>query len=519
MDVARAGGVMTGTERVRVALEGSFAVAGSSDAWPDPRPLPTLLPVPAFVSGLLPSGLRDWALDVAERVGCPVEYTAAAALVAAGAVIGRARGIRPKRHDDWTVISNLWGALVGSPGEKKSPALKEALTPLLELERAARNEYDIERRTFDTQIAIHKARREAIVKQAQKPRADATALTTELARLDANAPSEPIAKRILINDATVEAVAVVLQGNPRGALQWRDELVGWFASFDKPGHENDRQFYLEAWDGNGEHSFDRITRRSGYVRGLCLGVIGTIQPGPLASYLRASAGGGSAHDGLMQRFQVTVYPDASTNRRGVDRVPDASARTRYRETFTRLAALPDPGDKVVALAFDRDAQDFMDGWAQDLESVIRAAEGEHSVLGAHFAKYRSLGPSLALICELCDGDGAAVSLDAAKRAAALCGWLEAHARRIYGVVLAGPVPAADHLLEQLSATGDLPHPFTARDIYRREWSGLGNATAAETALGVLEAHGWVRSTESAAGSAGGRPTRVYYLHPQLARRQ
>jgi hypothetical protein len=311
----------------------------------------------------------------------------------------------------------------------------------------------------------------------------------------------------------------MLQGNPRGALQWRDELVGWLAGFDKSGHENDRQFYLEAWDGNGEHSFDRITRRSGCVRGLCLGVLGTIQPGPLASYLRASARGGTAHDGLMQRFQVTVYPDASTNRLGVDRVPDVSARARYYETFARLVALPDPNDEVVALAFDRDAQGFMNQWAQDLESVIRAAEGEHAVLGAHFAKYRSLGPSLALICELCDGDGAAVSLDAARRAAALCGWLEAHARRIYGAVLAGPIAAAEHLLDRLRLTADLPCPFTARDIYRRGWSGLSDAAVVEAALGVLETHGWVRSFEPDTGSTGGRPTHVYHLHPQLTRQR
>jgi putative DNA primase/helicase len=204
VDVARAGGVMTGAERARAAVE--ISLANREFDWPSPRPLPTLLPVPAFVPELLPTGLRDWTLDVAERVGCPVEYTAAAALVAAGAVIGRARGIRPKYYDDWTVIPNLWGALVGSPGEKKSPALKEALAPLRELEHAARDGYAAECAAFDTQIAIHKARRHALLKQVQKRGADTAALTADLMQLDASAPPEPIAKRWLINDATVEAV-------------------------------------------------------------------------------------------------------------------------------------------------------------------------------------------------------------------------------------------------------------------------------------------------------------------------
>ena len=33
-----------------------------------------------------------------------------------------------------------------------------------------------------------------------------------------------------------------------------------FKSLDKNGHENDRQFYLEGWNGNGEHDADRVGR-------------------------------------------------------------------------------------------------------------------------------------------------------------------------------------------------------------------------------------------------------------------
>ncbi|MGH7635291.1 MAG: YfjI family protein, partial [Gemmatimonadaceae bacterium] len=120
---------------------------------------------------------------------------------------------------------------------------------------------------------------------------------------------------------------------------------------------------------------------------------------------------------------------------------------------------------------------------------------------------------------LCDGGGTAVSLDAAGRAAALCGWLEAHARRIYGAAIAGPVDTAKQLLDRIQTAGDLPRPFTARDIYRREWSGLRDTATVEAVLGVLEAHGWVRSLEAGTGGAGGRPTRAYHMHPQVARQR
>ena len=76
-------------------------------------------------------------MDIAERMQCPPDFTAAAVIVALGSVIGRRCGIRPKRHDDWAVVPNLWGAVIGRPGVLKSPAIEEALRPLHRLESEA----------------------------------------------------------------------------------------------------------------------------------------------------------------------------------------------------------------------------------------------------------------------------------------------------------------------------------------------------------------------------------------------
>ena len=58
-----------------------------------------------------------------------------------GSLIGRKVGIFPKAHDDWLVIPNLWGAVVGRPSLLKSPAIAEIMKPLGELASQAIERY------------------------------------------------------------------------------------------------------------------------------------------------------------------------------------------------------------------------------------------------------------------------------------------------------------------------------------------------------------------------------------------
>jgi putative DNA primase/helicase len=85
-----------------------------ASAWANPTPIPNaLLPVDPFNSELLPPALRKWVMDIADRMQCPPDFPAVGAMVALSSVIGRKACIRPKRHDDWQVVPNLWGAIVG----------------------------------------------------------------------------------------------------------------------------------------------------------------------------------------------------------------------------------------------------------------------------------------------------------------------------------------------------------------------------------------------------------------------
>lgn len=147
----------------------------------------------------------------------------------------------------------------------------------------------------------------------------------------------PVEQRYLVNDTTVEKLGEVLNQNPNGLLL-RDELSGFLHTMDRRGHENDRAFYCEAWNGTGAYTYDRIGRGTLHIRAACLSVLGGIQPGPLERYLRAVFAG-RRDDGLLQRFQLAVWPDGGGPWRNVDRWPDAAARARVTEVFQRLSTL------------------------------------------------------------------------------------------------------------------------------------------------------------------------------------
>src|SRR3712207_1431233 len=124
-----------------------------------------------------------------------------------------------------------------------------------------------------------------------------------------DAPEEPVLKRYKTEDATVEKISEILLENPRGILVHRDELSGWLRNLDKQGREGDRSFYLESWNGTGSFDVDRIGRGSLHLSALCLSILGGIQPGPLSTYVYQATQGDKGDDGLLQRFQLLVWPD------------------------------------------------------------------------------------------------------------------------------------------------------------------------------------------------------------------
>lgn len=487
-----------------------------STPWGDPFPLPTELPpVAAFPPEILPDSLRPWIMDIADRLQCPPDFPAIGALVSLAALVGRKVGIRPKRQDDWLVVPNLWGVVVGRPGVLKSPALQETMKPLVRLEVEAKNQYGLAMRDAEATKAVAEARRKVNDAKVRAAIKKGDGDPYEIARLAIDGDQDaPIRRRYIVNDSTVEKLGELLNENPNGLLTFRDEILGLLCALDRTGQEGARQFYLEAWNGCGRFTYDRIGRGTVDIEACCLSILGSIQPGPLQDYLATAP-----DDGLMQRFQLAVWPDLEPEWRNVDRWPDRDAKDQARSVFTRLDGLTGlavgavPGDNgdIPSLRFAPDAQAEFTTWRTALENRLRVEELPPA-LETCLAKYRSLVPSLALLTHLADApDGGPVPLPALLKACAWGEYLESHARRIYAAHTTPGLLGAVRLAEKIQ-TGSLNNPFALRDVYRPGWSRLTTAEQAQAAVNILVDHEWLRpETEQTKG----RPRTSYAVNPKV----
>lgn len=495
---------------------------GLNDVWPTPTPLPDELPpVARFTPDLLPESLRPWVLDIAHRMQCPPDFTAVAALVALSSLIGARAVIQPKERDDWQVTPNLWGAIVGRPGVKKSPALSEALRPLNRLQADAfkSNTGAVTEWEIDCKLVAMQD-----VDNEKKAKAATSKGDTEGARFllkPGEVPTEPQARRYIVNDATVEKLGELVQDNPWGILSYRDELYGLLTSMDKPGQENARGFYLQGYDGNQSYTSDRIMRGTVHIDRVCLSMVGGIQPGKIQEYVRGAMAGGTGDDGLLQRFGLTVWPDMLGDYVHVDQWPDTQAKQAAWAVFERLAVLqPGEDDTPIVWRFTPGAQALFVQWLTAFEIELRG-DDLHPAIVSHLAKYRKLIPALALVFALIDTPDSdnLIYENEINRALAWCDYLRTHVERLYSAATRPETTGAASLLAKINAgrlvdaDGVLMDGFTPRLAANKGWAGLTTTDEVRKAADVLADYDWLKLEVVKAGATGGRPSDRYFINP------
>ena len=489
---------------------------------PVPQALPNSLPpVPAFEHELLPSVLSVSALEISKSKQAPIDFVAVGFMVALSSLLARNIAIRPMAEDHWTVVPNLWGLIVGRPSAKKTPALSASLKPLNRLEDAAAETHRLALNDFAMREQLHahqsKANNSEIQKLLRKAdgqsKSDAAALIQEQQELE---PNEPPCIRYVANDSTVEKLADLLLANP-SILVCRDELQGFFAGLERHGQEGARSFYLEAWTGESPFKVDRISRGSTCVPRACVSVLGGIQPGVVGNLMRELQRNSRANDGLMQRFQLAVWPDLSRKFELIDRKPDSENWRKLIALFEQFAEIDEnsvgaeiPEEGIPYLRFSTDAQNLFSRWLEEHENRLRN-EDMPECMESHLGKYPSLVPSVALILHLAEGNTGPVGLGAATKAIGWAKYLEAHAKRLYAPIVGADFVAARALATKIKNRKIDGH-FSLRDVYRHGWAHLGTADEVRVAAEILEDFDWIERKQE---ETAGRTAIVYNPNPLI----
>jgi Protein of unknown function (DUF3987) len=277
-------------------------------------------------------------------------------------------------------------------------------------------------------------------------------------------------------------------------------------------YQSERAFYLEAFNGDGKYTYDRIGRGTIPIENCTLSIIGGIQPARIAPLVRG-ASTGISDDGLVQRLQLTVWPDDIGSWKWTDRHPDAAARERYETAFHDLFDFARKFETPAIFGFSSAAQDMFKQWMTEIQTEARSGKLP-SVLESHILKMPKTVAALALIFELVDGGRGAIGSVAAARALDWADYLRSHAARLYS---AGSVMAENGARLIIERRAQLPESFTARDVQRKEWAGLADRDAVATAIELLVAAGTCREALSTPSPAGGRPSIGYIWNPRIAR--
>ena len=283
----------------------------------------------SFPIEVFPLKLQQFIRGSEVTEGRPSEFLAASILFAVSAAIGRTHLLELKKHSRHTGLMFL--CLVGHPNSNKTSALSAALKPIKKRDTALYEDYKRDMAEY-----------EVIQEMSKKERIEAG--ITEV-------KGYPVLKKIIIQDATQEAVVKLHEHNLRGLALHRDELLGWIKSFNRYSSGGEEEFWLSAWSGE-ELVKDRTTSRSIRVDESYIPVAGTIQPDVLNILTKNQRG----KNGFIDRL-IFVHPGAIEKPDWSLKVMPDELMDHYNQGINKLLNLTfDEQNKPHVIKLDRACQ-------------------------------------------------------------------------------------------------------------------------------------------------------------------
>ncbi|WP_112310352.1 DUF3987 domain-containing protein [Pseudogemmobacter bohemicus] len=476
---------------------------------PDPRYLRTILPeAPTLpLEQVFPPAWCSWIRTAAESKGAPADYVVAALLSVTGALLGNTRWVAP--WEGWSEPPILWSMAIGNPSAGKSPGLDAVMAALKVVEREGRQEVEGRLTAWRAAAEVAKLAESAWKEAVKAAIRDGDDIPQKPAEADPG--PEPIMPRYALADATTEKLAVIVAGQPRGTLVFRDELSGWLGNMSRYSGGSDRPFWLEAYGGKG-YSVERMGRDPVWINRLTIGVTGGIQPDKLKTLLMKTD-----DDGLLARF-LPIWPNPAPIKRP-EHVPDAAFIESALRRLVGLSMVADEDGELRPwfIPFMEPTRDHLN----DFRLVCRDWEAQHEGLLLSFiGKLPGMAVRLSLIFAVLDWLAGApevteISPNHFGRAA---GFIEAYllpmAIRSYAD---GSIAKEDRAGRKLAALiiEQGWEAFSTTDVLRLDRSGIATKAELDPALDALAVGDLIRLVPTPGAPKGGRPSRRFVVNPAL----
>jgi 5S rRNA maturation endonuclease (ribonuclease M5) len=369
--------------------------AGPSDAPSSSEP--TRLEWEDLPLSSLPGPLESYVRAQAEAMQVDPSMIAVPGLCALAASVGNSRHIELKSN--WREPPTLWSMLVAPSGTLKSPALEKALAPIFRKERQLKEDHD-------------------------------RAVEAWKGRDEEERGERPQRERRLVNDATVESVALLHDDHPRGLLLYRDELAGWLGSFNQYNKgESDLQKWIEFYESR-PIEVDRKSsdRPSIFIEHPSVSVTGSIQPDVLDDRLNAL----HFQTGFVARSILVEPPERP--RRWTDSDVTDDVRQGWYGLVNQLYSLsmPDRDGRGAGrgLPLRPGAKEVFSSFYNECQEIIEALES--GPLRSLVAKNQAVAARLALTLQLAQNPSAeAVGKEAMWSGVALARWFRRETARVY----------------------------------------------------------------------------------------
>ncbi|MDR0437637.1 MAG: DUF3987 domain-containing protein [Bacteroidales bacterium] len=340
----------------------------------------------------MPSLIKNFAKDIADVYGVPIEYPTMCIISAFGTALGNKVRLKTEKYINYP---QLWIMIVGPSGVGKSEPLKIAYEPIWDFEK---KESDLfKKRLNDWESACIEAKSSGLAQ-----------------------PEKPKQKRILCNDTTPEVLFSLLAEN-RTLTICRDELEGHFQDIGRYNKSGEVAHHLSCFN-NVSFSIDRKSEEnSTMISKPILSIIGTIQPKVLQ---KVASQNSMRENGYLQRC-LFVYPGNVLRPYHNENSLNPDYVLAYQKMIDYFFVFPENTD----FSLSSEAKEMFVSFANEISEAVNSTDDEY--LRSLYSKMEIHALRLALILAVIDDKMDLVSEVAMRYAIDLCRYFIATGEKIH----------------------------------------------------------------------------------------